>query len=399
MDGYDLYALGTVGPSLLHYAPWGAGSGTLGMLGSVTALSMPFGSVLAGWAADRMGRRTPLALAMAWISLSMLGTAIAPGLALFASGRFCTGLGIGALAPLVSAYATDGAPPRRRTLHLAIVLGFVPVGGSLSGLFGRLLLPGLHFQWLFLFGAVPGLLVPVIWRMVPAGRAADADTAHAAHAGGAGHGRAGLAELFAPGSRRGTVLFAITSFMSMVLVFSTTSWLPTVMMKSGYDLSSSLEFSIAFTVGASAGGLGVSLPADRGHLKSVTLGSFLLAAVALFALSTPQPRPVLLVVSALAGLGSLNGLNLLISCMTAFYRPRLRGTGLGFGLGVGRIGAIAGPSYVAAVTAVIASPKAGFVAFMVPAVLGAATLALLPRRLSPPAGEAVPTHEAAPVIP
>ncbi|MDL4813280.1 MFS transporter [Actinomadura opuntiae] len=393
VDGYDLYSLGTVGPSLLHYQAWGAGSGTLGMLGSVTALSMPFGSVLAGWGADRMGRRTPLAIAMGWISLSMLGTAIAPTLALFAAGRFCTGLGIGALAPLVSAYATDGAPPRRRTLHLAIVLGFVPVGGSISGLLGRLLLPGLHFQWLFLFGAVPALLVPVIWRMVPAGRTADADT------GEAGRERTRLAELFVPGSRRGTVLFAVTSFMSMVLVFSTTSWLPTVMMKSGYDLSSSLEFSIAFTIGASVGGLGVSLLADRGHLKFVTLGSFLLAAAALYTLSTPQPRPVLLVVSALAGLGSLNGLNLLISCMSAFYRPRLRGTGLGFGLGVGRIGAIAGPSYVSAVTALVASPKAGFVAFMVPAVLGAATLALLPRRLSPPAGDPVSAPEAAPVVP
>ncbi|XNL76235.1 hypothetical protein K8Z49_37705 [Actinomadura madurae] len=91
--------------------------------------------------------------------------------------------------------------------------------------------------------------------------------------------------------------------MSMVLVFSTTVWLPTVMVKNGYNLRSSLEFLIVFSVGASLGGLLVALLADRGHLKFVTVGIFVLAAVSLLVLSSNQPRPVLLVVSALAGSG------------------------------------------------------------------------------------------------
>ncbi|MDL4816522.1 MFS transporter [Actinomadura opuntiae] len=390
IDGYDVFAIGTVGPSLMQYKPWGATHDTLGMLGSVTALGMPFGSVLAGWAADRRGRRLPLTVAVVWISASMAAATFVPSLGLFAAARFCTGVGIGALAPLVSAYVTDAAPPRRRTLHLTVALGAIGVGGTASAVLGRLLLPDVHFQWLFLFGALPIVLVPLIWRMkedAPAGR------------GGTERERTRLSELFTSGSRRATVLFCCASFMSMALVYSTTAWLPAVMMKSGYDLGSSLEFTIAFTVGATAGSLGGSVVADRGHLKPVTLGGFVLAAVALFVLSTPQPHVLLLAVSALAGLGTLGGQNMVIACMTAFYPARLRGTGLGFGLGVGRLGAVAGPSYVAVATDLFTSSKAGFFAFMVPAVLGAAVIAGLPRILPPSQEKRAAAQETAPVVP
>ncbi|GAA2611961.1 MFS transporter [Actinomadura fulvescens] len=371
IDGYDLFTLGTIGPSLLHDRSWGAVPSTLGTLGSVTALGMPFGSILAGWSADRWGRRTPLVVSVAWISMSMLIAALAGDLTQLGAARFCTGIGIGALAPLISALVSDNAPAGRRTLHLAIALGSIGIGGTTSALLGRFLLPEHHFQTLFWIGVLPLVLVPVIWLMVPAGRPASAKSA-----------RRPVAELFTPAARRGTILLWLATFMSMALIYSTTAWLPTVMMKSGYNLGSSLEFMIAFTIGASAGGLLISLLADRGHLKLVTMGTFALAALALLTLSSNQPRPLLLVVSALAGLGSLGCQNMIIACMSAFYPPHLRGTGLGVGLGVGRLGAIAGPSYLSAATALVVSPRAGFIAFMIPAVLGLAIVALLPRTLS-----------------
>ncbi|WP_412516449.1 hypothetical protein K8Z49_37710 [Actinomadura madurae] len=69
--------------------------------------------------------------------------------------------------------------------------------------------------------------------------------------------------------------------------------------------------------------------------------------------------------------------------MSTFYRPHLRSTGLGVGLGFGRLGAIVGPTYLTAATTMIVAPRAGFIAFMIPAVLGALIVAALPRVLSP----------------
>src|SRR5438105_61662 len=80
VDGYDLFILGTIGPTLLHDRSWGATPATLGTLGSAMALGMPLGSILAGWSADRWGRRAPVLVAVVWISASMLGAALAPNL-------------------------------------------------------------------------------------------------------------------------------------------------------------------------------------------------------------------------------------------------------------------------------------------------------------------------------
>ncbi|MEU6258534.1 MFS transporter [Streptomyces sp. NPDC047043] len=390
VDGYDLFTLGTVGPSLVDYKPWGATTSTIGLLGSVTAIGMPFGSALAGWAGDRWGRRVPMAVAIIWVSASMLGAALAPGLGFFTVVRFCTGIGIGALAPLVGAFVTDSAPPHRRTLHLMVALGALGIGGIASSLLGRLLLPDVHFQWLFLPGAVPVVIVPLVWRLVPAAPPPHEPALATAR-------RNHVVQLLSPQFRRTSMLFWGATFMSMALVYSTSSWLPTVMVKAGYDLGSSLDFLMTFTMGAVVGGLVLAPIADRGHLRIVTLGTFLLAAVALLVLSTPQPRPLLLVVSALAGLGSLGCQNMVAACMTAFYPPHLRGTGLGVGLGVGRVGAMVGPTYLSAVTGAFDSPRAGFYAFMIPAVLGASVIALLPRRFAPSSTEPASAEAAATV--
>ncbi|MFE9687391.1 hypothetical protein [Streptomyces sp. NPDC006285] len=128
----------------------------------------------------------------------------------------------------------------------------------------------------------------------------------------------------------------MASFMSTALIYSTSNWPPSAMLKAGYDLNSALEFSTAFTVGASVGTTAPSLLADRGHVRVVTLEGFLPAACALLSLNTPQPRPDLLLLSALARVGSLGTQSLVVGCMAASYPPQLIGTGMGFALAVGR---------------------------------------------------------------
>ena len=375
IDGYDLFTLGTVGPTLLRQGAWGGEitAGTLGVLGSVTGVGMIVGSVAAGRAGDRLGLRRPLVISVALISAAMLVSALAPALPVFLVARLLTGVGVGALAPLVGSLIAAHAPQRRRTLHIAVAMAAIGLGGAASSFLGKALLPGTGFQWLFVPGALPLLLVPFLLRLIP-----EAPATTNAHPDG--DRKPGLPALLAGGHRRATLFLWTAAFMSIVLIYSTSNWLPSVMLKAGYDLSSALEFSTAFTIGASVGTTALSVLADRGHLRAVTLSGFILAACALLALSTPQPRPVLLVLSALAGVGSLGTQSLVVGCMAAHYSPRMMSSGMGFGLAVGRFGAIVGPSYLAAVTTLVASPKAGFYAFTVPAVLGAVAITALPRK-------------------
>ncbi|WP_327668751.1 MULTISPECIES: MFS transporter [unclassified Streptomyces] len=364
IEGYDLFILGAAGPSLLNHPGWDVTKSTLGLLGSLTALGMPIGSVAAGWAGDLYGRRRPMVISLAWLSVWMLLSAVAGTLGLFAATRFATGIGLGALIPLVTAYVSESATPARRNLQVGTALTGLAFGGIITGVLGRALLPAWDFHSLFLFGVFPLVLIPVVWRLVPASvpSAAGGERPTSANR---------LGEILVARHRRATLLFWAATFTGLVLVYGAGTWLPTLMVKNGYDLSSSLEFSIAFNAGAVLGTLAAVLFADRGLLKAATVASFVLAALAMITLSTPQPRPVLLLASAVAGLGALGTQNLVNIAVAHYYPPHLRGTGLGFSLGVGRIGAVVGPSYLGAVTVLFAWPKAGFYAFVVPALLGA----------------------------
>ncbi|WP_157195550.1 MFS transporter, partial [Nocardia tenerifensis] len=368
VEGYDQFAVGTVGPALLSYEPWHAGHSVMGVIGSATSLGLPFGSFAAGWAVTRWGLRRPLLFGVAWTAFTMLCGALAPTLGLFIAARFGTGIGIGLLVPLISTLVSTFAPPRHRALLLTVTLSAIAFGGTLSTLAGKFLLPHMHFQWLFLPGLLGVLLLPAIWRLAPA---------EAVSLAGAG-GRARLREVLAPRFRYGTALFWVAAIMGLALVYSTTAWLPVTMVKAGYDVGSSFDFTIAFTLGAGFGNMALGALADRGPLREVTLGCFSLAVVALFVLSTPQPHWLLLAVSALAGIGALGAQNMVIASMASFYPAELRGAGLGLALAVGRVGAIAGPTYVGVATDLIGSPKAGFYAFMLPALIGAVAVTALP---------------------
>lgn len=109
-----------------------------------------------------------MAAGLAVLSLSMLLSAVVGDLTLFAATRFLTGMGIGALIPLVTAYVSEAADPARHSLQVGAAQTGIALGGIIAGVVGRTLLPCWDFHTLFLFGVVPLLLVPVVWRLVPA---------------------------------------------------------------------------------------------------------------------------------------------------------------------------------------------------------------------------------------
>lgn len=385
IDGYDLFLLGAIGPSLLNHPEWDIQPTTLGLIGSITAIGMPVGAMVAGWASDRFGRRLPITISVAWISLSMMLSFLATTVTLFTASRFLTGIALGALVPLVVAFVSDWAPERRKSLCTGIVLSGIGVGGLLSAAIGRALLPTVDFKWLFAIGVLPLLLIPVLLRYVP-NVLPSSDTLGGAAVPAVAKNRASnpLRDLFRPGFRLATPLFWIATFVGLVLVYGASTWLPALMMERGYGLGSSLEFSMTFNIGAIVGTILVTLLADRGHLKLTVILCFAVAALAMLGLTTQQPYWILLGLSALAGLGTLGTQNVINIFVAQYYPAKNRGTALGFSLGIGRFGAIVGPTYLALVITLLpGQPNAGFYAFVVPAILGVLIFALVPRKPAP----------------
>lgn len=366
IEGWDLGALGTSGPVLLDSGQWGATNSTLGMLGSVLSLGMPIGALVAGRVSDTRGRRTPTLIGLVVAALGMAISGLAPSLAIFAAGLGLTGAATGALTTLTVAFVADSAPAHRRALHIGIAQCGVALGGLVVPFVGRAVLDQVNFQVLFLIGVLSIALIPAAWFVLPRSHPATLSPT-----------RSPLRALGAAQWRRPAVLFSLTSVFVLLLVSGAAVWLPTLLVARGFDMQSALGFTVAFNGGAIAGTVAAALIADRGHSKITTIACLACACVALLALSAVGTTWLMLLMSALAGVGTFGTQNLLNGFIASSFPGELRGTALGAIAGVGRIGAIAGPGYVSAATALFSGSSVGFFALIIPALVAAAVLSLV----------------------
>jgi AAHS family benzoate transporter-like MFS transporter len=367
----------------------------VGAVASLGLVGMLCGSLVAGTLTDLLGRRRLFAASVALFSLAMLGCGLAPSFGVFAAFRFLAGLGIGGLLPTAIALTSEFAAPQHRSRILGAVLTGPPVGGLLASAASVALLAEHGFQLVYGLGVVPLLLVPVALRLLPEspaflrarGRAAEADRIAAAFglpapaapvAQPAGR-RSPVRALFADGMGSATIGIWVVTVCSLLTLFGLSTWLPQIMRTAGYGLSSSVAFLLVYSAGGIVGTLVAANLAQRLGAKAMVLTGFAAATIALAVLAAQPPTGVVLVLVAVAGFGGLGTQNLLNDHVAGFYPAGARATGLGWALGVGRLGAIAGPTYGALFVGGGSAVVASAVAFAVPALLGALVMSRLPR--------------------
>jgi MFS family permease len=172
--------------------------------------------------------------------------------------------------------------------------------------------------------------------------------------------------------------------MGLLLVYGLNTWLPKIMGEAGYSIKAGTGLLLILNVGAVIGLLiAGSLSDVRGNKKTVLLWFGL--AAAFLALLSIKMHSELLVYAAvlLAGVFVFSSQVLVYALVGHLYPPEIRGTALGMSAGVGRVGAIVGPSISGAlVTAGIAYPW-GFYAFAIAAVLALLALATVPADMAP----------------
>ena len=186
--------------------------------------------------------------------------------------------------------------------------------------------------------------------------------------------------LFRPGYAVPTVGLWAVNLCSLLVSFGVSTWLPQIMRSAGYDIGSALTFLLVYNIGAIIGTLIASTVAERIGAKYLVLTGFVAAATALTLLGTHPATFVLMILIAITGFGGLGTQNMLNDHVAGFYPADARATGLGWALGVGRLGAIAGPTYGALFVTAGASVFVSALAFAGPALLGAAVMSTLPRR-------------------
>ncbi|KAB1139651.1 aromatic acid/H+ symport family MFS transporter [Streptomyces luteolifulvus] len=376
--GYDMLSLQAVAPSLLSHSTWQVTPGTLGMLASATALGGAIGAFMASGLIETYGRRSVIAVCVGWVSGCMLFAGLTPNLLAFAFSRFLLGVGLGILAPLICVLVVDWARLGRRSLYCGIAQSGLPLGGVAAASANHTFLAGMEFQWTFLVGALPILLVPVCWNLIPTEEPSEAFLPDRATRRDARVVTGEWWGLFEPGWPAASILFSVTCFIGLLLAHGVTSMLPTLRAGAGYDPSHTLEFVIAFNGGAVVISLLISMIADWVPAKLCVAALFLCASAAMRALPTVEGHLAILGMVALAGGGILGSQNVICAYAARYYPHQLRRTALGFVLGVGRFGSVIGPSYITFLIGVSSDPAAAFYSLVIPALIGAVAIILVP---------------------
>jgi MFS transporter, AAHS family, 4-hydroxybenzoate transporter len=364
LDGFDTTAIGYVAPALAK--EWHIGKSALGPVFSAGLFGLMIGALLFGPLADRVGRKKIIIFSTLAFGIGTLITAFVNDANTLLAIRFLTGLGLGGAMPNTVALTSEFGPHRRRaTLVMVMFVGF-SIGAALGGLLAAALIP--QFGWRSVFavgGAAPLVLVPILALKLPesvrflalTGRA-DARVAELlsfvnAKAAFAAGTRFVVDEpalkgipvqhLFRSGRTLATLLLWVVFFMSLLDIYFLSNWLPTVLNDLGASISTAAVIGSMFQVGGIVGTFALTSIIDRFSFRALALVYFI-AVFAVGAIGQFGHSAILVTIAIfVAGFCVVGGQIAANALAAGYYPTAVRATGVGWALGVGRVGSIVGP--------------------------------------------------------
>jgi AAHS family 4-hydroxybenzoate transporter-like MFS transporter len=358
-DGYDINSVSWAVPSLIDIWHLPPPAFTTAFLWS--SIGIMVGALSAGPIGDRVGRKPLLVVSLSIFGIASMLSAFAPSLLVLTVLRFFTGLGIGGAFPGAASLAGDYAPHRRRALLIMASFTGAPIGGFVGGQIVAVLLP--HFGWPMIFilgGAFPLILVPALLIWLPESprflaRKQNLSPRQAALLKrldiepGQNHyvdvaQESPVKMIFGRGYLLQTLLLWVIFFCSLLNLFLFGYWMPTVFKLMGMAPAQAVFASSLRDCGAIFAAFYLGWAIDHvGPERSLALhyavGAVFIGMIALVAM----PYLLLLAMTFFAGMtiiGSQTGAN---ATCGKLYPARMRTSGLGWALGIGRLGGIVAP--------------------------------------------------------
>ncbi|MDA9434812.1 MFS transporter [Bradyrhizobium sp. CCBAU 51627] len=365
LDGFDTQAIAYVAPVIAEQ--WGTAMAGFGPIFGAGLAGLAVGAFVLSPAADRFGRKSVILLSVLLFGVFALITARATTLNELLVYRFLTGLGLGGAMPNIVALTSEYAPKRMRALLIAIMFCGFPLGSTIGGLVSAPLIGTFGWQAVFVVGGVLPLLTLIVlfaWlpesirylvtrdvadiriakllaRLDPniSATAASRYVVHGSQASGFP-----VTKLLAEGRASMTVLLWVAFFMNLLVMYFLVNWMPSLLKASGLPLNIAILSTVVLNAGGVVGAIVLGRFVDRLEPYLVLGGAYLASALFIAGIAFGSASVLTLMISTfLAGFGVVGaqiGMNALAA---GLYPTEIRSTGVGWALGVGRIGSIIGP--------------------------------------------------------
>jgi AAHS family 4-hydroxybenzoate transporter-like MFS transporter len=398
LDGFDTQAIGYTAPAIAHQI--GLPMPQFGQVGSAGLLGAALGALSFGPLADVFGRKWFLIGAMIVFAIFSYLTSQSASLDELLGYRFFAGLGLGGVTPAFLAMGAELAPKRLRDVFVTVLFASFPGGGLIGSLTSAWVIPAFGWQTVFYIGAVAPLVIAailIIWlpesirfllargirqgevrrtlekimpgEVPPGELVAPPDPAR---------GGVPVSHLFKEGRAIPTVLLWVPFFMVFMVLVTVTFWTPAVLNSVGFSLSAAALIVGLNNLGSVIASAMSGWLVHRAGAFRVLIPGFLIGGLCLawFGQATSS-MATLGAASFLAGFfvgGTGTGL---IAVAAGMYPTAIRSTGIGWAMGMGRVGQFFGPFLTGILVGLGYKVGGIFYAAAVPCFIGAAFLIFL----------------------
>lgn len=354
-------------------------AGQTGFLGSASLAGMGLGASLAGILADRLGRKSVFQWSMVIWGLAAFLCAASPSFSVLLIARFVLGFGMGAEFPIAQSMISEFMPANQRGKYIALLEGFWPLGFILAGVIALVLIPLGGWRLVFLATGLPAIYVLVIRRQVPEsprwfearGRLDEAEETmqlletHTEAAYGKPLPKPindgipdevlkrgfSLWELFSKKYRTRTIMIWILWFFTLLGYYGITTWMGKLLVDKGFPITKSIEFVLLMTLWGVPGFFSAAYLIEKLGRKPTVIGYVLCSGVAAYFYGHAATQQHLVIAGAFMQFFFFGMWSVLYAYSPELFPTRARATGCGTASGLGRVGALIGPSVIPLVIA------------------------------------------------
>lgn len=290
IDASDVYMAGAVNSAMLESKFMNLAQSSLFISSGFMGLFL--GSLFAGYIGDRFGRKQAYQINLLIFGIATLLGSIAPNIQILTGLRLIAAFGLGA--EIVTGYAivNEFAPTKNRGKWSGAVAIIANLGAPIALMLSLFIIP--KFSWRAMF-IIVSLLSLVLWSvrrhfpesprwLISKGRNDEANKIinqlELSGSYQSNNQKSKTKEINHPKYQKALIITSVAISAIMVSQYMFTSWVPTLLVQKGINISHSLEYTMFMMTGAPIGALISTLIIDRiGRKKTIisafTIGGFL----------------------------------------------------------------------------------------------------------------------------
>lgn len=333
LDGMDVLIISYTAPAIAK--AWSISPANLGIVFSSGLVGMTVGAIFLAPLADRFGRKPLMVLAALLMGSCIYLTSYATDINVLMIYRFISGLGIGTMMASTAAITAEYAPERTRDFWVSTVVAGYPVGAVLTGISSAKIIAESGWEHLFeLAGIATFLIVPILLFLLKESAEFKAK---------AKPEDAKLSALFTSEFKMSTWQLWSALFLSFTTLYFLMNWIPKLATNAGLSMELAIYSGTIFNLGAIVGIPVQGYFSSRFGLKKSIGTLLLITAVLLGIFGLFSGSNLILVVLFFLGFGVQGSFVGLYAVAARMYPTAFRSTGVGWAIGMGRLGGIIGP--------------------------------------------------------